>query len=208
MYNYKIKIFSLILIISSLSLVYWSDNLVQKNIENPCWSYMDVDKSDFVCEMLLNLKSEWVIVPDINFNPEKFISRAELLSIILKSAQIPAIYYEQYKFDDINIKDWWTPAVSTAKKLWYISDENKKFNPNKSISRAEALQIIMKIKWVKLNYNEKYWYNDIKSTDWWSWAISTAKKLGYISQNNKEFKPNSLISRHEAVIILYNVFYK
>lgn len=208
MYKYKIKIILLVLISIGLNIVYWNENLTSKEILNPCWGYVDVDKIDFACEMLLILKSEWVIVPDDNFNPERFISRAELLSIILKSAKIPAIYYEQYKFDDINIKDWWTPAVSTAKKLWYITGENKYFNPNKPITRAEALQIIMKIKWIKLNYNENYLYNDIKSADWWTPAVSTAKKHWYISQNNKEFNPNLLISRHEAIIILYNVFYK
>lgn len=208
MYKFKIKIISFILVIFSLNLVYWDENITSKEILNPCWGYEDVDKSDFACEMLLNLKSEWVIVPDDNFNPEKFISRAELLSIILKSAQIPAIFYAEYKFDDINSNDWWTPAVTTAKKLWYISQINKNFNPKKSITRAEALQITMKIKGVKLNFDKNQTYDDIKQTDWWSEAVSTAKKLWYISQNNKEFNPNSLISRHEAVIILYNVFYK
>lgn len=205
------KIIISILIISSLSTTYSGDNINKedlKKIENPCLGYEDVDKSDYICNIILNLKSEWIITPDSNFNPDKFISRAELLWIILKSAQIPAIFYNDYVFDDINEKDWWSPAVSTAKKLWYISRENKKFNPDKSITRAEALQIIMNIKGVKLSFDKNQTYEDINEKDWWTPAVTTAKKLGYISQINDKFNPSSTISRHEAVIIIYNVFYK
>ncbi|MCK9272222.1 S-layer homology domain-containing protein [Candidatus Gracilibacteria bacterium] len=205
------KIIISILIISSLSTTYSGDNINKedlKKIENPCLGYEDVDKSDYICNIILNLKSEGIITPDSNFNPDKFISRAELLGIILKSAQIPAIFYNDYVFDDINEKDWWSPAVSTAKKLGYISRENKKFNPDKSITRAEALQIIMNIKGVKLSFDKNQTYEDINEKDWWTPAVTTAKKLGYISQINDKFNPSSTISRHEAVIIIYNVFYK
>jgi len=208
------KIIAFLLVIFSLNFVYWECSSTSlnaqnsKKIVNPCWSFEDVDKSDFVCNMLLNLKSEWIIIPSSNFNPDKFISRAELLWIILKSAQIPAIYYPDNSYEDINEKDWWTPAVTTAKKLWFSSAQNKKFNPLKSITRAEALQIIMKIKGVKLNFDKNQTYEDINEKDWWAPAVTTAKKLWYISTKNKKFNPNSPISRHEAVIIIFNVFYK
>ncbi|HBA45084.1 TPA: hypothetical protein DEG21_05270 [Patescibacteria group bacterium] len=66
--------------------------------------------------------------------------------MILKAAKIPAIYYPDYTFSDIKSTDWWAGAVSTAKKLDYANKNNKNYNPLRSISRAEALQIIMKIK--------------------------------------------------------------
>jgi len=66
----------------------------------------------------------------------------------------------------------------------------------------------MNIKGVKLSFDKNQTYEDINEKDWWTPAVTTAKKLGYISQINDKFNPSSTISRHEAVIIIYNVFYK
>jgi hypothetical protein len=55
------KIIISILIISSLSTTYSGDNINKedlKKIENPCLGYEDVDKSDYICNIILNLKSE------------------------------------------------------------------------------------------------------------------------------------------------------
>jgi hypothetical protein len=35
----------------------------------------------------------------------------------------------------------------------------------------------MKAKKIDLKFDKKYSYNDIKSSDWWAAAVSTAKKL-------------------------------
>lgn len=113
----------------------------------------------------------------------------------VKSSNTPVSYDSRYTYNDINQTDWWAAYVSTAKKLGYISSSNAKFESGRDITRAEALSIIMKFKKVPIKFDSGSTYADIKTTDWWAAYVSTAKKLGYISPTNKEFRPGDPITR-------------
>lgn len=77
-----------------------------------------------------------------------------------------SVFNKLYTYLDIKTTDWWAPYVSTAKRLGYISATNVNFEPNRPITRAEAMKIIINFSGVKKSFDAKYTYSDIKSTDW------------------------------------------
>lgn len=194
----------------------WKDELVTPNTKQniptkkitSCTPYKDLELGTIACTYITKLKNNGIVKSSSYFEPNKSITRAELLSMIMKSAKISVKYDPNFTFSDIRSTDWWASYVSTAKKLNMINPNNPNFEPNRPITRAEALTIIMKFKWIALSYNSKYTYLDIKSSDWWGSAVSTAKSKGYISATNKNFNPLSKISRQESAIILFNAFFK
>lgn len=70
------------------------------------------------------------------------------------------------------------------------------------------MKIIMNFSGVKMGFDAKYSYGDIRSTDWSAPYISTAKKSGFISATQTKFRPNDSISRAEVAKILFNIFFK
>lgn len=118
------------------------------------------------------------------------------------------MFSSPYTYADIKKTDWWAPYVSSAKKLGYISATNVNFEPNRPITRAEAMKIIMNFSGIKIAFDSGNTYSDIKSSDWFAPYISTAKKSGFISATQTKFRPNDTISRAEVAKILYNIFLK
>lgn len=80
-----------------------------------------------------------------NFFPEKNLTRAEALKIVLKAGQIPATNYPSVsRFKDSKKTDWFDSYIHTAKAWNIVSGQGDKFFPYNSISRSEALKIIQK----------------------------------------------------------------
>lgn len=173
-----------------------------------CGSYTDVDSKSEWCPYLIKLNGKGIIRTNATYEPNRSISRAELLKMANLSKGTPSSFSSLHTYGDIKSTDWWAPYVSTAKKLGYISATNINFEPNRPITRAEAMKIIMNFSGTKMSFDSKYTYSDIKSTDWWAQYVSTAKKLGYISATQTKFRPNDPISRAEVAKILSNIFFK
>ena len=177
-------------------------------ISNPCGPYGDMEKTSEFCPFITKLNEKGIIRTHSVYEPNRNISRAELLKMANLSRGTPSVYDPSHTYADIKSTDWWAPFVSTAKKLGHISATNTNFEPNRPITRAEAMKIIMNFSGLKTGFDAKYTYADIKSTDWWAPFVSTAKKLGHISATQTKFRPNDSISRAEVAKILSNIFFK
>lgn len=170
-------------------------------------SYIDVSKDSWVFPYVSWLKSAGIISDNPYFYPKNNITRVELLKMVSLARWIDGEYDPKYTFRDINDRNfWWTKYVCSANKLWYISWNNDYFRPYDSITRAEALKIILNYKAGDIAFDPNYSFEDILPTQWWSKYISTAAKNGYISKNNTHFRPQDNITREEVAKIVYNVF--
>ena len=107
-------------------------------------------------------------------------------------------------YRDILASDEWCTYV-TALATNGIVNQASRYRPSDSITRAELLKIVMNASGVDTAYDPANTYNDIDPADWSAPYVSTAKKLGYISATNANFRPNDPITRAEAIKIIMNV---
>jgi hypothetical protein len=163
-----------------------------------CSGYQDLTNGDEFCGYVRLLSTKKIVRQNASFEPDRPITRAELLKMAMLSSKLAPQYNAAYSYDDVAASDWWAPYISTAKKYGYISQTNREFRPNDSITRAEAIKILMNVSGRTSSYNAAYSYDDVAASDWWAPYISTAKKYGYISQTNREFRPNDSITRAES----------
>ena len=173
-------------------------------------TFMDVLPNNWFFAYITNLSNKWIVkgYSDWKFHPERNITRAELMSMISKSVPLNYTFDSDFSYSDINPNDWWAPLVSTAKKLWYISQTQQKFRPKDRITRAEALKIILNFKQVDVSYDSSFIYNDVNKEDWFAPYVSYSKQHWYISMTNILFRPNDPITRWEMSKMLYNILLK
>lgn len=103
--------------------------------------------------------------------------------------------------------------VSNANFLsnqWIITSQSsvKWYRLDDTITRAEAVGIALKIKWVTLpnSYTCKNYFTDVKydaTNNWICRAVEIAADEGLISRSNTKFRPSDTITRAEALAIIY-----
>ncbi len=96
------------------------------------------------------------------YKPEQGITRAEILKILMLSADITITTWTKSCFKDIKISDRYTPYICTAKSMsiikWY--DDNT-FQPNQKTSFVEGIKIAVNSFWIKtrLSSNQSHWFS-------------------------------------------------
>jgi len=85
--------------------------------------------------------------------------------------------------------------------------EDGTFKPDQLVNRAEALKILLVGSAIKINeVADIVSFSDIKTTDWFTKYIETAKSLGYVSGNpDGTFAPGRNVSRAEYLKMLLNI---
>lgn len=101
-----------------------------------------VDHANFLAEKGIVTKQS----DPKNYRLDDYITRAELVGISLKLKGIPLPENYQCKkyFSDVTANDWICRAVEMAADEGLISRNNTKFNPQRNITRAESLAIMLK----------------------------------------------------------------
>lgn len=107
-------------------------------------------------------------------------------------------------FTDLKV-GWQKRYINTAVQLKMISTQNKKFNPNGSITRVEALKMILLLfVWEVPNvYTKNLW--DISGNDWYAKYVEYALNYNFFSITNNLFYPNKAITRYEVISILQKI---
>ncbi|OGC82140.1 MAG: hypothetical protein A2V81_03260 [Candidatus Abawacabacteria bacterium RBG_16_42_10] len=109
-------------------------------------NFNDVSESHWAFKYIQTLR-EFDLSQGVNNNffPEKNLTRAEALKIVLKAGQIPATNYPAVsRFKDSKKTDWFDGFIHTGKAWSIVSGQGDKFFPFNTISRSEALKIIQK----------------------------------------------------------------
>ena len=94
--------------------------------------------------------------------------------------------------------DWYHDGVAYCLKNKIMQgDENKFFNPTQNITWAELLQILYNMEETKPEYEFK------EGAPWYAGAVKWAKDSELIYENDKDFNPESEISREQLASVLY-----
>lgn len=107
-------------------------------------------------------------------------------------------------YTDVNSKQWYNNAISTLTKAGILDGYNDgSFRPDNPISRAEFATMAVRF------YNKTYTGSDLFTDISDSWArqyVNTAASVGLIEgYPDGTFKPNSSITRAEAITIINRV---
>lgn len=82
-------------------------------------------------------------VGDKRFEPQRNITRAEFVKMVISAFGIQPLEGDAATFGDVKPDDWYFECVSAGKKAGVISgDENGNFNPQNAISRQDMAVIL------------------------------------------------------------------
>lgn len=122
-----------------------------------------------------------------------------------------AQFYEDYQI--VKIKNplykpksdiaghWAQPQIEKFMELGFVTGYNQyEFKPDNDITRAEFIKIVNKVYGFKIGAYEGF--SDVNPGAWYYNDVKIALKAGYISPNEKTFRPNDSISREEAACII------
>ncbi|MFP4456325.1 MAG: S-layer homology domain-containing protein [Clostridia bacterium] len=115
---------------------------------------------------------------------------------------------EDFIFNDHeNISNWAKEVVYDAYSLGLMNGYNNKFTPKESLTRAEAVSVLLRVKNIESEEIEDVSFNDVSDEDWFYKDISKAVELGLVSGvSETEFKPNEEISREQLAAIINNAY--
>ena len=105
-----------------------------------------------------------------------------------------------FDIDENNLPryDWYHDGVAYCLKNKIMQgDENKFFNPSNNTTWAEFLQILYNMEETKPEYEPP------EDAPWYAGAVKWAKDNKLIYENDKDFDPESAISRQQLASVLY-----
>ena len=142
------------------------------------------------------------------FEPESFLTRAEILKIafLLFNTELTTT---SSHFSDVSHDDWYSPYVATAKANAIIQGfPDGKFLPNMSVTRAEALKILLLVSGKTIHNTEiNTVFEDVLGNDWFSPFVVFANERGIVQgKTSNMFAPNDLVTRGEMAKMAYKIF--
>ena len=112
--------------------------------------------------------------------------------------------YENPNYEDVSSSDWFYDFVKIAWNLGWLDKTKTSFNPNNSITRAEASKILS----IALNLTDVIGtscFSDVSMEDWYAPYIMRLKNRGIVGGypgDAKIFKPANYINRAEVAKVL------
>ena len=188
------------------------DNLLNNNyVLNFKTSLKDISNNKYA-NLIKRLNKAWIVNWDANknFNWNSWITRAELLAILLKTHcyDFSNSWNIELPFIDVNKNNWQYKVIAKAYSMWIVkwdtnSNWEKIFRENDPVSRAEAIAMIMWM-WINnISWTNKSWFVDLEA-DWQENILSHAIELKILENSNNYFNPQEPMTRNDFVKYLFN----
>lgn len=159
--------------------------------------------------------------PDGSFKPDNALNRAEaatLLFRVLGMDEEEMSAPEDKPFSDVAVDAWYAIYVDTLKGLEVIKgNPDGTYAPGKNINRAEFLTLAMNAYYYMMaeemgEVTVTGEFSDLDKSAWYAKTVSKAFEMKFVSGSacgeKKCFNAGSNITRAEATVMLYNIFYK
>jgi len=183
-------------------------------------SFVDIEKkNDLMQEAILQLASKGLMsgTTDGFFYPDKMITRAELVSAIVRAFDLLDTG-AQSRFSDLDRSDWYYSAAASAEKEQIINGfEDNTFRGEQDIPKDQLVAVSANTLIAQMGYlipadieAELERYLDRSTIPGWaeeSIALATQSNI-MIYRTDSLFAPKSIMTRGDAAIILYRVFSK
>ena len=100
-------------------------------------------------------------------------------------------------FTDVSPASWYSEAVSYVSEMGYMAGgEKNKFDPEGTLTRAMAAQILFKINGGVNNGGTENWYDEAVN-----WSLENSIAAGY---SNGDFGADDSVTREQFAVMLYN----
>ena len=160
-------------------------------------------------EEVKELANEKIVngVSSTRFAPNKSISRAEFVTLILNAIGAEASYSET-NYTDVSKDDWFGKYVATASRIGLLKEiaAEDVFCPNKPITRAEIMTVLTKAyeykgKIVSENSGESF--SDMNQVDTvLKPYVEKAVKMGWVKGDGGKLLPANSSTRAEAAALM------
>ncbi|MCK9185949.1 S-layer homology domain-containing protein [Candidatus Gracilibacteria bacterium] len=183
-----------------------------------CGSFKDMTDDEAYCEAVQWAYNSGIFsgYNDGSFKPQKSLTRAEALKVILESQnlQIASAKGQNFGFNDVDKYAWYTSYLKTALDLGIVHGyDDGSFRPNSTISRVEALAMLLNTAEVVSNvvvptntYGQPYYDTpNTKNTKWYMSYVWFAKEYD-LTENEYYFYPDSKMTRGEMADMLYRLY--
>jgi hypothetical protein len=134
----------------------------------------------------------------------RYDAKTNLLKFSINHFSSFGVGYNEVYFPDVT-GIWMQDAVEymAAREIVFGIDNNR-FLPDREITRAEFVTILMRMLEIDVDTKENINFNDVDKNNYYYEPVLAAKKLGLVSGiGQNSFNPNTKISRQEMFTIVY-----
>ncbi len=100
---------------------------------------------------------------------------------------------------------------SSAPYVQYLAERdivhgvgNQRFEPNRTITKAEFVQLLANMNKADVSLKASSEFSDIKASDWFYGAAQWASESGIVQTDGGKFNPNASLTRQDFAVILSN----
>lgn len=146
---------------------------------------------------------------DRTFRPNQNITRAEMVKMALSAVEIPpkpGCYDADCGSPFMDLDMWQGPWIRAAWDRGIVQGmSHDRFEPNRSITRAEATKVILATLGYQPIYTHRSTFRDVSG--WPTGWIERAYQLGFVQGlGNGDFEPHRPITRAEAAKIIVKAY--
>ncbi len=193
------------------------DDESNDEVESSTTQFADVAESEWYAEPVVEFVSRGILsgYEDGTFKPNNNINRAEMSKVVAKYKNYGDAEYPTAVFCDVDVEDWFYKFVMDLYHNNVVSgyvggscDLAREFKPEKNLTRAEALKIILSIFNVQLGTltaSDATGFSDVAFNDWEAPYVKKAFELSIVNGfEDGTFKPSANVTRAEFVKMLKN----
>ena len=176
--------------------------------------FSDMEQAKWAIEPVEALYKLGIIngTSDDSFEPNRGISRAEFVKILVCMAELPLDTSENENgFTDVAVENWYYQYAYAAFKAGVaLGDDQGRFNGNKIINREEMATMLHRmIEKMKLNPAESTglgFDDDELISDWAKESVNYLKRIGILNGRSRNFyEPKAELTRAEAAEVIYKL---
>lgn len=129
-----------------------------------------------------------------------------IIAFFAAAAMLPVSAVYAY-YTDVPSDSWYYESVAVASSAgWFSGYEDGKFMPDGTITRAEAIKVLLTFKYGDgLPQTEENIYNDVSDDAWYVKYVSSNAALNIIPSDEDMFRPEEKITREDAMYGIISV---
>jgi hypothetical protein len=172
-------------------------------------SFTDLDDSNPNYTAIMDLVNQGILqgYEDGTFKADQEVTRAETVKIVLLGAGFDVMTPTELHFSDVNEGDWYLDYVESAYLSGIVEGyEDGSFLPNQTVTRAEAMKIVLSS--VELDYGtvEENLFADVAADDWYAPYVDYAHEWNIQDvQTDGLWHPNEEVTRGELAEMMYRL---
>ena len=143
---------------------------------------------------------------DGTFQPDKSVSRAETLKILLLGSKISVDTNQKISFSDVPTDQWFAPYVGKAKDLGIVKGRggSGKFFPEDTVNKAEALKMLLLVNKKPPQVSDTKSYADVDVESWFAGYFEEAQKRKLFDVSRTEgVNPAQTLTRGDLAEMMY-----